>query len=280
MIKLIDKDKNLGFMQGRLSPMIDNMIQRFPLNTWKDELVMANENNWRLIEWTIDYYTFFENPIIKDSFSKTEFKEVKVESITADFFMQNPFFLTNDKSLKNQLILDMKKVLNSMVKLDIKYIVLPLVDNASLIKNNVEENYVIEALLEIFEEYKNDKIEFIFESDFEPDRLMIFIERFDSNKVGINYDSGNSASLGFDCEKEISTYGKWIKNCHLKDRILGGTTVELGTGNTNFRKVLNSLKKINYDGSFIIQGARSKKGKDLEYLNNYRDYIINIVNEL
>ncbi len=280
MIKFIDKDKNLGFMQGRLSPMIDNMIQCFPLNTWKEELGLANENNWRLIEWTIDYYSFLENPIIKDSFSKAEFKELRVECITADFFMQNPFFLINDKSLKNKLILDFKKVVNSMVKLDIKYLMLPLVDNASLIKNNVEENYVIEALLEIFEEYRNDKIEFIFESDFDPDRLMKFIESFDSNKVGINYDSGNSAGLGYDCEKEISTYGKWIKNCHLKDKILGGTTVKFGSGNTNFHKVLNSLKNINYDGNFIIQGARSKKGQDLEYLNYYREYIINIANEL
>ena len=274
---IINNNVNLGFMQGRLSPMIENMIQRFPIDNWKNEIHLAYKNDWYLMEWTIDYFTFDSNPILNNYFNITDIDPIKVNSITADFFMQDPFFLIKNKQKKDKLITDFKKVINSMKKNKIQNIVLPLVDNGSLIKNDINESYVIEDLNKVFQEYKDDNINFIFESDFEPEKLLRFIEKFNSNKVGINYDSGNSASLGFDSEKEIKTYGNWIKNCHLKDRVKGGSTVEFGKGNTNFKKVLQNLSKIDYTNDFIIQGARSNNNKDIEILNQYRNYILDIV---
>ena len=38
---IINKNVNLGFMQGRLSPMIENMIQRFPIDNWKHEILLS-----------------------------------------------------------------------------------------------------------------------------------------------------------------------------------------------------------------------------------------------
>ena len=32
---------NLGFMQGRLSPMYNGKIQKFPINHWKSEFFIA-----------------------------------------------------------------------------------------------------------------------------------------------------------------------------------------------------------------------------------------------
>lgn len=274
---IINKNVNLGFMQGRLSPMIENMIQRFPIDDWKNEIHLANKFDWYLMEWTIDYFTFDRNPILNDDFKITDISPLKVNSITADFFMQDPFFLIKNKQKKDKLIADFKRVINCMKKNEIQNIVLPLVDNGSLIKNDISENYVIENLSQIFQDYKDDNINFIFESDFEPEKLLSFIEKFNSNKVGINYDSGNSASLGFDSEKEIKTYGNWIKNCHLKDRVKGGSTVEFGKGDTDFKKVIQNLNRIKYSNDFIIQGARSNNNKDIEILNQYRDYILDIV---
>ncbi len=274
---MISLNKNLGFMQGRLSPIIDDMIQRFPYDDWNSELILAKNNNWNLMEWTIDYFTFEKNPILDDSFDNIKFEGIKIDSITADFFMQDPFFLHESKEKINSLILDFKKVINSMIKLKIKYIVLPLVDNASLTQNKVDEDHVIEKLSLIFNEFKKDNIEFIFESDYKPKKLLKFIEKFNSKKVGINYDSGNSASLGFKCEEEIFTYGQWIKNCHLKDRVFGGATVKFGEGNTDFQKILRCLNDIKYDGNFILQGARADNDEHLKLLNFYRDYIINIL---
>lgn len=275
-MKIIHKNKNLGFMQGRLLPIIDNMIQKFPVKDWEKEILLAEKNGWFLMEWTIDYFSFNQNPIINKNFDLSKLKNIKVNSITADFFMQDPFFIVKDINKKTKLINDFDIVIKSMINNKIQNIVLPLVDNASLIKNDIEDQLVIDELSIIFEKYKEDNINFIFESDFDAKRLLRFIENFKSNKVGINYDTGNSASLGFDCEFEIMTYGNFIKNCHLKDRVKGGSTIRFGDGSTNFIKVLKNLKKIKYNNDFIIQGARSDSNQDIETINYYRDYILKL----
>ena len=69
--------QNLGFMQGRLSPMIDGMIQRFPVTNWQNELEIAKLNNWNLMEWTIDYYSFDKNPLINKDFKSSSFSSSK-----------------------------------------------------------------------------------------------------------------------------------------------------------------------------------------------------------
>ena len=35
----------IGFMQGRLSPMVNGKIQAFPYETWKNEFAIAKLNN-------------------------------------------------------------------------------------------------------------------------------------------------------------------------------------------------------------------------------------------
>ena len=67
----------------------------------------------------------------------------------------------------------------------------------------------------------------VFECDFAPEELARFIERLDLAVFGINYDIGNSAALGYDPREEIAVYGQRIINVHVKDRVLGGTTVAL-----------------------------------------------------
>ena len=60
---------------------------------------------------------------------------------------------------------------------------------------------------------------------------------------GINYDTGNSASKGYDPIVELDLYGKYIDNIHLKDRIYKGSTVPLGEGNADFDTIFKKLKK-------------------------------------
>ena len=71
-----------------------------------------------------------------------------------------------------------------------------------------------------------------------------------------NYDVGNSASLGYNITEEITTLNDLIENIHIKDRKLHGQTVPLGTGDVDFNLFFSLLKKINYSGELIIQGAR------------------------
>ena len=47
-------NNKIGIMSGRLSSPIDNNIQQFPLNSWKNEFVKANELGFDSIEWIYD----------------------------------------------------------------------------------------------------------------------------------------------------------------------------------------------------------------------------------
>ena len=91
------KKIKLGFMQGRLSPQIRNEIQAFPFSTWKKEFKIAEEINIKIMEWTIDNFNYLKNPIMTNSGKKeiNKLKEkynIKINSITCDFLMQDTFY--------------------------------------------------------------------------------------------------------------------------------------------------------------------------------------------
>jgi hexulose-6-phosphate isomerase len=115
------------------------------------------------------------------------------------------------------------------------------------------------------------QLQVAFESDFIPDELSRFITRLPAERFGINYDIGNSAALGFRPTDEFSAYGERVLNVHVKDRLLGGTTVPLDTGSADFGAVFAALSKQNYRGNFILQTSRAALGNHSEVLSIYRD---------
>jgi hexulose-6-phosphate isomerase len=97
------------------------------------------------------------------------------------------------------------------------------------------------------------------------------MERLPLGVFGVNYDIGNSASLGFNPKEEIQAYGPRILNVHVKDRRMGGTTVPLGTGNADFPTVFRALRRAGYRGDFILQTARAEDGDHAGALRRYRE---------
>ena len=269
--------KNLGFMQGRLVNSPYNKIQCFPEKEWKKELKLANNNNFKLMEWTVNNANIKKNPIL----SKKNFYQIKkvakkynikINSLTCDYFMERPFFKKEIKN-KNKIINNLKIILSNSQKLNIKFVVIPLVDQSS-IKNKTEERTIINFFDEILKkEYK--KITILFESDYKPKQLLNFIKKFKSKNIGINYDSGNSSSLGYNFDSE-KIYFKFIKNFHIKDRLLHGKTVRLGNGNAKIKKILQFFKKKKYKGNFILQTARCKNNQHISELNINRNYLKNL----
>ena len=97
--------KRIGFMQGRLSPLIDGKIQAFPWDYWKDEFVKAKRIGLVTMEWTLDYERLYENPFMSD-FGQKEILylmkkySISIPSLTGDCFMQSPFY-KNQKDRSN-----------------------------------------------------------------------------------------------------------------------------------------------------------------------------------
>tara|TARA_B100000787_G_C16195893_1_gene300810 strand:+ start:1091 stop:1915 length:825 start_codon:yes stop_codon:yes gene_type:complete len=263
-----------GVMQGRLSAKIGKKIQAFPSKNWKVEFFKAKSLGLKSIEWTLDYRNLKKNPILSKK-GQVEIKRlskknsIKINSITGDCFMQNPFWKKkNNQKLLNDLI----KIIHSCKILGIKYLVVPLVDNGSIV-NKKDEKKLLDSCKYILKYLKKSNVKVVFESDFPPKKLKNFIEKFDKRYFGINYDVGNSAGLDYEIDDEFRFYGKYIYNLHIKDRVKFGKTVRLGNGNADFLKLFKNLKKIKYTKNLILQTARSNNNRNIEEIKINLDYL-------
>ena len=54
-----------------------------------------------------------------------------------------------------------------------------------------------------------------------------------------------------------------ITDLHIKDRLYGGESVPLGSGNVNFLKIFDLLFKYNYKGIIIFQAFRDDEGIEI-----------------
>lgn len=266
----------LGFMQGRLVPAVQNKIQAFPEKDWEREFYLGEELGLRLMEWTLDDYNLEINPFLtaigqKRIKSLSDKFGVSVSSVTGDCFMQKPFW-NCDEDEQSILLKKFEKICDACSAQGVVNIIVPLVDNGAL--ETMEQQKKLTNILLGYQRYLEDRnLCILFESDFPPLRLRAFIEDFPESCFGINYDLGNSASLGLNPTEEFALYGKRINNVHIKDRGFAGTTVPLGSGDVDFDLVFRKLVELNYNGNFIMQTARSETGDDVGVMQEYMSYI-------
>lgn len=265
----------IGYMIGRLSPLIDNKIQAFPIKSWTHEIAEGSKNNLCYTEWTLDHEGIEDNPFMSKEGQNTikslcQTHNVKILSVTGNCFMQAPIWKLGkiyEKNLTNEFL----AVINACNKLDVGILVVPCLDSSS-IQTIQEEEKFLNFCKKHYQQIKEAGIKVAIESDYEPKRLNQFIRKLPNDVFGINYDIGNSASLGFSHREEINLYGDIIFSVHVKDRPLHGSTVPLGEGNANFKEVFQSLFIADYKGDFILETARAKQNNHLDVLLKYKNY--------
>lgn len=271
----------IGFMQGRLSPLVDGRIQAFPWEFWRAEFQAAERHGFRLMEWTLDQDRLYENPLLTatgqlDIRNLCQVHGLTIPSLTGDCFMQAPFWKTEGVE-REALKRDFRAIAEACTTIGISMIVVPLVDNGRL-ENAGQEDALVSFLSDQTPFFAKNRLRVVFESDLGPGELEKLIARFDPEYFGINYDIGNSAALGFNPVDEMAAYGHRVVNVHVKDRLLGGTTVALGAGGADFAAVFASLAKSAYTGNYILQTARAADGDHSGALCRYRDMTIGWLN--
>jgi len=261
-------------MQGRFSAVIDGRIQAFPWSSWMEEFPKAESHDFHLMEWTLDHDRLDENPLLTPN-GQLEIRTLcerhglTIPSLTGDCFMQAPFWKASGAE-RELLQREFHAVAAGCANMGISIIVVPLVDKGRL--DSVEQQDALIGFLKDESAFlKEHRLRIAFESEYAPADLARFIGLFDSTLFGINYDIGNSASLGFDPVEEISSYGHRVLNVHIKDRVLKGTTVPLGTGNADFDAVFTALGRLRYAGNYILQTARAADDDHAGVLTGYRD---------
>lgn len=264
----------IGFMQGRLSPQLNGMIQAFPWEHWEAEFPAAQALDLHLMEWTLDHARLDENPLMTET-GRARIAElarrhdVRVGSLTGDLFMQAPFWRVNGEE-RAQRLREFDRVAHACAASRIRFIVVPLVDSGSM-RSRAEEDVVVAELGARGDWLAGHDLAVAFECDYAPVELARFMARLPAPQFGINYDIGNSAALDYDCREELAACGDRILNVHVKDRLKGGTTVPLGTGNADLPRALGLLRKRGYAGSYILQTARAADGDHATALRHYRD---------
>ncbi len=274
---MIDK---IGFMQGRLSPLVDGKIQAFPWDSWQQEFPAAQGLGLGLMEWTLDQDRLYQNPLLTPQGQQEirrlcQTHRLALPSLTGDCFMQAPLWKARGQD-KAALETDFIAIARACAEVGIEMIVVPLVDHGRL-DNEQQEEVLLAFMLAQVDLFRKLGLRIIFESDFAPGELARFIGRLPADVFGINYDIGNSAALGYMPEEEFSAYGSRIVNVHVKDRVLGGTTVPLGSGNADFPKVFRLLREARYAGNLIMQTARARDddhaGALLQYIGQIEAWV-------
>lgn len=266
----------IGIMQGRLVLPKGRGIQFFPFEEWQEEFKSASKIQVDEIDFIFDLDRYQENPLWTEeglaSIQKAIAESgVKVRHLCADFFMRRPFFRVTEQERQENIAI-LKQLIAAAKQIGAENIEIPLVDNSS-VKTEEEKDLLVESVVECLPEAQVCGITISFEADLAPKELLELVQRFDHPSLKITYDSGNSSSLGYDSYEEISTYGKYLSNIHIKDRVLHGTTVPLGKGNADFDKLFRGLKEANYRGSFTFQSARQEEGKEAETILSYVEFI-------
>jgi len=269
---------SLGFMQGRLSPQVDGKIQAFPAEHWREEFSVAHELGFDCMEWTLDHVGLTDNPFISAA-GRQEIMElsnqhrITVPSVTGDCFMQAPFWKEGSASRRQTLLEEFDAIVRAAALLGAGMIVVPLVDHGRL-ENGDQAEMLRREMLARTPQLQAEGVRIAFEIDHPPADLAHWIADYPPGVFGVNYDTGNSASLGFDPAEEWRLYGHRVLNVHIKDRPLGGTTVPLGEGNCDFAACFQAMAKAGYSGNFILQTARAANGDHAGALARYREFVV------
>jgi L-ribulose-5-phosphate 3-epimerase len=266
----------IGIMQGRLSPPSHGRIQCFPAETWQAEFARASEAGLQAIEWVYDIEDAETNPIgnaegIVEMRQLSKEHGIEVQSLCADYFMPFPLVRATEPEWEERLR-KMEWLLGQCRLAGVRHVILPFVDNSRI--DSVQDRLDV---LRLFQRLKGTldrlDLQIHLETSLAPQEFRSLVEEIGNPRVRINYDSGNSASLGYSAEAEWAAYGKWIGSVHIKDRLKGGTTVPPGSGNADFAALARCLKRFDYQGRFILQVARGKTGDEVNWARQNRTFL-------
>jgi hexulose-6-phosphate isomerase len=265
----------VGIMQGRLLPPFEGRFQTFPAHRWRDEFALARQAGLASIEWIYEVPHEADNPLGSDA-GLSEMRAlmaetgVKVHSICADYYMQSRLVI--DGRPQPAMVDHLKWLLGQAQALGLWYIILPFVDASSL-KSEDDRAALKEILADVLPLAQRLGVEIHLETDLPPKPFLTLLQEVGSPMLKANYDIGNSASLGFDPEEELTLLGPWLGSVHVKDRVLKGGTVPLGTGNADFPTCFRLIKAAGYSRPFILQAARGGEGGEAVWAGHNREFV-------
>ncbi len=255
--------RKLGTMQGRLLPKFMGRYQAHPIGYWQQEFLFAAGMGLDLIEFILDFNEAQNNPLlsergVEEILHVSEASGVRIETVCADYFMEAPLHTDAPDKAEQSLAVLVSLITNGNA-LGITDIVIPCVDQSSL-RTAKQKDAFIRMMGKALNAATKAGINLALETDLPPMEFRVLLDKLDSPHATVNYDTGNSASLGFDPKEEFAAYGSRISDIHIKDRTLGGGSVVLGTGHWQHETFFRLVDDYNYSGPIIMQAYRDEEG--------------------
>jgi L-ribulose-5-phosphate 3-epimerase len=267
----------IAIMQGRLGPPEAGRFQSFPRDGWRQEFPRAAAAGLDAIEWIDDEFGEDVNPLATDDgvFEMRRLAAlhgVGVFSVCADYFMEHPF-LRVTANARARGIERLRWLLHRCRHAGITRAVLPFVDH-SRIETGDDMTIVEDVLRAALPDAERAGVELHLETSLDPAAFASLLDRLPHAYLKANYDSGNSASLGYRPHDEFAAYGNRIGSVHIKDRVRGGGTVPLGTGDADLPAVFDGLQRLGYGGDYVLQVARAEPGGEVAWARANRTFLI------
>jgi len=267
---------DVGIMQGRLLPPFEGRFQAFPAARWRDEFALARAAELACIEWIFEKPNEQVNPLNSDQGIAELHRLIKesgveVRSICADYYMFEPL-IDQDGAPRQATVDHLRWLMGQAAKLPVIYMVLPFVDASSL-SSPKQRDTLVSIMAELGPLASELGLELHLETDLPPAIFHGVLEAIDQPSVRMNFDIGNSASLGFDPVQELTALGPYLGSVHVKDRILGGGTVALGQGNADLKTCFDLIHSYGFRRHLILQAARGEEGQEVPLAASNRQLV-------
>jgi hexulose-6-phosphate isomerase len=243
-------------MQGRLSPRPPGKLQEFPWQSYAEEFPKAARLGFHSIEWIFEAARFEENPLwtehgrerIRELVEETS---VRVQSVCADYFMlrrlagESASDLTQNRDVLAELIVHAHAI-------GADRILIPLLESSAVDSIELEREVVVslKSAVPIAERYG---VTLGLEMEVAGTRYAKLVQSVGSRRVRAYYDAGNSTAQGFDIAEDVVPLLPMLHAVHIKDRVRGGGSRPLGTGDANFQGFFPKLLRAGFRGDFVLQ---------------------------
>ena len=273
----------IGITQGRLSPPTGGRIQSFPIRTWQDEFFLAQKAGLQCIEWVYQVESEGSNPLRTDNgveeIRKTIGESgVTVSSVTADYYMTERL-VAADGTPRESAIQHLKWLLARAALVSARYVMTAFVDGGKL-----GSDQEIAGLCSVLEMMKSDidktGVHIYMETDLSPAVWREILENASHPGIRVCYDTGDRASQGHTPAEDFKHLGKWLGSVHMKDRLLGGSSVPLGAGSADLSTCVRLFQEVGYTGPLILQTARGDNGDELGLTIRNRAFLENILRKM
>lgn len=250
----------MGIIQGRLSRPTEG-FQETP-SKWWDEFLMLPDLGLNHIEWIVTKDSFESNPIFNAAES---FKDFSISSICADNLVDTR--INDTEFLESNLT----PLCRAALTHGIDTITIPILEDSNLSNYDKRDQFLTE-MQDFSDRFPSLKFSFEIEDKMDVIADIIFMRE----NFYLTYDTGNMTTVGVDHRMYLHLFHEKINNIHLKDRDENNATVEPASGATEFTKIFEKLKEVEYSGIYTLQTARAAEGKERETIQRH----INIFKEL